>query len=151
MAIYSLTGNDTLIINKRVFSELADNSTIELTFNNDRIGTSTGKNDNTIISDNRQGGNATLTLRVIRGSYEDTVLNGWSVLQDRDLPSFTLMSGTFTKRIGNGFGFVHFDNYVLQGGAFQRSVEVQENLNGETEQAVAIYTIFFSKVTRAIA
>lgn len=150
MAIYSLTGNDTLIINKRVINELADNSTIELAFNNDKIGTSTGKNDNTIISDNRQGGNATLTLRVVRGSENDRFFNGLAVLQDRDLPSFQLMSGSFTKRIGNGFGVVRFDNYVLQGGAFQRSVDVQENLNGETEQGVAIYTIFFAKVTRAL-
>lgn len=151
MTVYSLTGNDSLIINNNVINDLSDNSTIELSFDNDIIGTQTGKNDNTIISDDRQGSNATLTLRVIRGSKNDRWLNGLYVQQRRDLPSFTLMNGSFTKRIGDGLGNVHFDNYVLLGGAFRRAVDTQENNNGDTEQGSSVYTIFFSKVERSIA
>ena len=60
MTVYALTGNDTLIINERVIKGLADGSTINITIDNDTIGTTTGKDDNTIFADNRQGSNATL-------------------------------------------------------------------------------------------
>lgn len=151
MTVYALTGNDTLIINERVLRELADGSTINITLDNDSIGTSTGKNDNTIFSDNRQGSNATLELRLIRGSAEDIYFNGLSIEQDRDLPTFTLMNGSFSKRIGDGFGAVKFDTYVLLGGAFVRKMpQTEENLNGETEQGVSVYNIFFAKARRSL-
>lgn len=150
MAIYALTGNDTLIINGKVIGNLTDNSTVELSFENDRVGSSTGKNDNTVFADNRQGGNATVTLRVLSGSKDDIWFNGMSIKQDNDLPSFPLMFGSFTKRIGDGFGVVRFNNYVLEGGVFKKFIDTQENLVGETEQGTAVYTIFFAKAKRAI-
>ena len=104
MAIYALTGNDSLILNDRVIKELSDGSTIEVSYQNDRIGMSTGKNNNTVIAENRQGLNASLTLRVVRGGADDRWLNGLSIQQDKDLPSFNLINGSFTKRIGNGQG-----------------------------------------------
>lgn len=150
MAIYALTGNDSLIINDKVITEFTDGSTIELAYQNDRVGVSTGKNNNTVFSDNRQGSNATVTLRIVRGGKDDKFFNGLSILQDKDLPSFPLMNGSFTKRIGDGSGKVTFDNYVLLGGAFQRFSDAQENLNGETEQGTAVYTIVFAKIQRAL-
>lgn len=151
MATYALTGNDSLIINNRVINDFTDGSTIELSYESDRVGISTGKNDNTIYSDNRQGNNATVTLRVLRGSKDDKFFNGLSVQQDRDLPTFTLMNGSFTKRIGDGSGKVTFDNHVLLGGVFRRYPDAQENLVGETEQGTTVYTIFFAKAQRALA
>lgn len=150
MAVFSLTGNDTLILSDRVMKDFADNSTVELSFENDLVGISTGKNGNTVYADNRQGGNGTITLRLIRGSKDDRWLNGMLVQQDRDLPTFKVFNGSFTKRIGDGLGNVRFDNYVMQGGVFRKGVDAQENLNGETESAVSIYTLFFAKITRAI-
>ena len=151
MAVYALTGNDTLIINERVIRDFADGSTINITLNNDSVGISTGKDDNTIFSDNRQGSNASLELRLIRGSKADIYFNGLSVQQSKDLPGFALMNGSFAKRIGNGFGNIKFDNYILLGGVFtKRMPQVNENLNGETEQGVAVYNITFATATRAL-
>lgn len=150
MSIYALTGNDNFILNDTVIDELADGSTVELAYQNDRVGVSTGKNGNTVFADNRTGLNAVVTLRVVRGGKNDRFLNGLSVQQDQDLPSFPVMNGSFTKRIGDGTGVVRFDNYVLLGGVFQRFPDVQENLVGETEQAIAIYTIIFAKAERAL-
>ena len=48
MVQYALTGNDTLIINDRVIRDFSDNSTVEIAYENDKVGISTGKNDNTI-------------------------------------------------------------------------------------------------------
>lgn len=150
MSIYALTGNDNFILNDRVITELTDGSTVEIAYQNDRVGVSTGKNGNTVFSDNRTGTNAVVTLRVVRGGKDDIFLNGLSIQQDKDLPSFSLMNGSFTKRIGDGTGVVRFDNYVLLGGAFQRFPDVQENLVGETEQGTVIYTIIFAKAERAL-
>jgi hypothetical protein len=151
MAVYALTGNDTLIINERVIKDLADGSTINITLDNDSVGMSTGKDDNTVFSDNRQGSNATLELRLIRGSAQDIYFNGLSIQQSRDLPAFSLMKGSFTKRIGDGYGNVKFDNYVLLGGVFtKRMPQVNENLNGETDQGVSVYNIKFAIGSRSL-
>ena len=151
MAIYSLTGNDTLTINGRVLKEFADGSTINIEFGNARVGHTTGKNGNTIFSTDKQGENATVTLRLIAGGRDDMFLNGLSVQQERDLPTFALLTGTFAKRIGDGNGNVKFLNYALLGGVFEQNVNTQENLQGETEQGIAIYTLWFAQAERAIA
>lgn len=151
MSIYALTGNDTLIINERVITNLADGSTITINYDNDSVGISTGKDDNTIFSDNRQGSNASLELRLVRGSEQDIYFNGLSIQQSRDLPTFNLMQGSFSKRVGDGFGNVKFDNYTLLGGAFtKRAPQVNENLNGETDQGVSIYNITFATASRSL-
>lgn len=151
MSVYSLTGNDNFILNDRVINELSDGSTIEIAYQNDRVGVSTGKNGNTVFAENKTGLNAVATLRVIRGGKDDKYLNSLSIQQNKDLPSFSLMNGSFTKRVGDGSGSVKFDNYVLLGGAFQRFPDVQENLVGETEQGTVVYTIIFAKAERALA
>lgn len=150
MSTFALTGNDTVILNDRVIKDMADGSIVEIAYQNDRVGITTGKNDNTVYAENRTGSNAVLTLRVIRGSADDRWLNGLSILQNKDLPTFKLMNGSFTKRIGDGYGSLSYDNYVLIGGVFQRYPDVQENLQGETEQGSAIYTIIFAKAERAL-
>lgn len=150
MTTYALTGNDNFILSNRVIRDFTDGSTVEVAYQNDRVGVSTGKNGTTVYADNRQGTNAVITLRILRGSADDRWLNGLSVMQEKDLPSFPVMNGSFTKRIGDGNGNVRFDNYVLLGGVFQRFPDAQENLQGETEQGTTVYQIFFAKAERAI-
>lgn len=150
MAIYALTGNDTFILNNRVFNDMADGSTISITFPNEKTGHMTGKNGNTIYSTDKQGLNAEVELRLIAGSSDDIWLNGLSVEQERDLPTFTLLNGSFTKRVGDGSGNVRFINYVLLGGVIRQNIETNENLQGETEQGIAVYKLFFAQAERAI-
>lgn len=150
MSIFALTGNDTVILNERVIKDMADGSIVEIAYPNDRVAITTGKNDNTVYAEDRTGSNATLTLRVIRGSADDRWLNGLSIQQNRDLPSFTLLRGAFTKRVGDGYGSISYDNYVLIGGVFTKYPETQENLQGETEQGSTVYTITFAKAERAL-
>ena len=150
MAVYALTGNDTFILNDRVLNDMADGSTIAITFSNEKTGHSTGKNGNTVYSTDKQGLNAECELRLIAGSQDDIWLNGLSIQQERDLPSFTLLNGSFTKRIGDGTGKVRFINYVLLGGVVRQNVDTQENLQGDTEQGLAIYRLFFAQAERAI-
>lgn len=148
---YALTGDDTFILNDVVLNDLTDGSVVNITYSNDRIGISTGKNDNTVFSDNRQGGNASAELRVLRGSATDKFLNGLSVQQERDMVAFPVMNGSFSKRVGDGLGNISYDTFTLLGGMFQTFTDVQENNNGDTEQGSAVYTITFAKVQRGIA
>ena len=150
MATYALTGNDTFVINNRVYKDFADGSTITIDFPNERTGKTTGKNGNTIFSTNKQGENATVELRLIAASSDDIFTNGLSVQQERDLPTFTLLNGRFAKRIGDGQGNVKFINYILSGGVIDNNVNTNENLQGETEQGIAIYRLFFAQAQRAI-
>ena len=150
MAVYALTGNDTFVLNNRVYKDFADGSTITIDFPNERTGKTTGKNGNTIYSTNKQGVNATVELRLIAGSSDDIFMNGLSVQQERDLPTFTLLTGRFAKRIGDGSGKVTFVNYILTGGVIDNFVNTNENLQGETEQGIAIYRLFFAEAQRAI-
>lgn len=150
MGAYALTGEDTFIINDRPINDFTDNTIINIDIPNDDIGTSTGKNGNTIISDNAQGGNATATLRILMNSVDDKFLNGLYIQQKKDLQTFSLMNGSFSKRVGDGRGNVSFNNYTLLGGAFQKKPGAQDNINGDTEQGTVEYTIFFSQASRAI-
>lgn len=150
MAVYSLTGNDTFTLNGRVLKEFADGSTVSITYGNARVGHTTGKNNNTIYSTDKQGENATVTLRILAASKDDSYLNGLSVDQDRDLPTFPLITGTFAKRIGDGKGNTKEIKYALLGGVLEQNIDSQENLQGETEQGIAVYTLWFAQAQRAI-
>lgn len=150
MATYALTGNDDLILNDVPIDEFTDNSTITITFPNEKVGISTGKNDNTVFATNTQGKNVQVELRILAGGKCDAFLNGLSIQQDRDLPSFTLMNGSFSKRVGDGKGNVRRINYTLLGGTFRQNVDAQENLTGDTEQGTALYRMTFAQGARAI-
>ena len=86
----------------------------------------------------------------LAGGKADAFLNGLSIQQDRDLPSFTLMNGSFSKRVGDGKGNVRRINYTLLGGTFRQNVDAQENLTGDTEQGTALYRMTFAQGARAI-
>lgn len=149
-SIYALTGNDTFILNDRVFNEFADGSTITITFPNEKTGHTTGKNGNTVYATDKQGLNAEVELRLIAGGKDDIWLNGLGIEQESDLPTFALLNGSFTKRIGDGTGNVRFINYVLLGGVVRQNIDSSENLQGETEQGIAIWRLFFAQAERAI-
>lgn len=150
MSINAITADDTLTVFDRVFSDFADAAASTIAFNNDLVGAKTGKNGNTIYTRNETGHNAILTLRLIRGSSDDRFLNRRLLQLEQDFPSFVLAEGEFVKRVGDGQGNVASDVYQLSGGIFQRKVDTQENVEGDTEQGVSVYTMFFAYVSRGI-
>lgn len=150
MAIYALTGNDDLFINDVPINDLTDNSTVTITFPNEKVGISTGKNGNTVFATNEQGRNAQMELRVLAGSASDSFLNGLSIQMERDLPGTSLLNGSFSKRVGDGKGNVKRINYTLLGGVIRQNIDAQENLTGDTEQGTALYRLTFASAQRAI-
>lgn len=149
--IQSITGSDTLVINDRVLNDLADGDNSVIVFPNNLVEVKTGKNKNTVFVKNETGNNAEMTLRIMRGSADDAFLQQLLTSMESDFSSFTLLSGTFVKKIGDGAGTLKRDEYTLSGGVFTKKVDGKENVEGDTEQAIAIYTIRFAIAKRGIA
>lgn len=146
----TLTGEDTIIINGAVLADLADGDVGSLSFPNDVMAMSTGKNKNTIFAKDESGCNAELVLRVPRASSTDKRLNGLFQNQENNFTGLVLLTGAIVKRLGDGAGNITYDTYPLEAGMFRRAVEASSNVNGSTEQGVSIYTIRFALATRAL-
>lgn len=146
----TLTGEDTIILNEAVLTDLADGDVGTLDFPNDIMAMSTGKNKNTIFAKDESGCNAELVIRVPRGSSDDKRLNGLFQSQENNFTGFVLLSGAVVKRLGDGAGNITYDTYPLEAGMFRRAIDVASNVNGDTNQGVSVYTIRFALATRAL-
>lgn len=150
MTTVALSGSDTISINNRVLSDLADGNSVELTYPNEIANVKTGKNGNSIYGLNESGRQSEAKIRLIRGSSDDRYMNNLLSQQQANFAGTVLLNGQFIKKIGDGKGNVSSDTYVSSGGIFTKLVEAKTNADGETEQSVAIYTIKFANTPRAI-
>lgn len=146
----ALSGDDTTNIDGLVLNDQADGDVTELTIPNEVAKVKTGKNGNSIYSLDASGFQCDVKVRVIRGSPDDKSLNnivqGWI----QDPASFVLLQGEFVKRIGDGLGNITYDTYIMSGGVPTRNVPATENVEGSTDQSVAVYEFKFTNVQRAI-
>jgi hypothetical protein len=150
MGTVAISGSDTIQINNYVFADLADGNCVELTFPNDIASVKTGKNGNSIYGLNESGKQCDVKMRVLRASADDKFLNSLLAQQQNNFAGFPLMIGQFIKKIGDGQGNITSDTYVMSGGVFSKQVEGKTNVEGESEQSIAIYSIRFSNSPRAI-
>ncbi len=149
MSINVLTAEDTLTVYDRVLTDFADGDVSALAFAGDTMVVKVGKNKNSIFAKNENGSSATLTIRLIRGSSDDRFMSGKLSAMNRDFVSQSLANGELVKRLGDGQGGVIRDVYTLLGGTFQKNVDGKENVEGDTEQGVAVYTMIFANVKRS--
>lgn len=145
-----LTGKDTIIVDGRTL-DLGDGDVAQVAFGNNLVEVTVGKNTNALFAENATGSMAVLTLRVPRGNADDKYLNSKLAAQRKDLAGFVVMSGSIKKRLGDGEGKINVDTYTLQGGVIQKMPEVKENVSGDTEQAVTVWTLVFANGERVIA
>ena len=150
MGNVALSGKDTIKINGRIFNDLVDGDCVMLTFANDITARKTGKNGNTIYAFNYTGEQVDVVMRVLRGSADDKFLNELLGVFKNDPPRFTLLNGEFVKTIGDGSGAVISDIYSMNGGVFSKNIDTKENAEGDTEQSVAVYSLYFSNAPRTI-
>lgn len=150
MATVAMSGADTISINNRIFSDLADGDAVVLTFPNDIANVKTGKNGNSIYGLNESGRQSEVVIRLVRGSSDDKFMNGLLAQQQNNFAGFPLMIGEFVKKLGDGQGNIAGDTYLTSGGIFTKQVEAKMNVEGDTEQSVAIYRLKFSNSPRAI-
>lgn len=150
MSTIALSGSDTVKINGRNLVDLADGDAAALTYPNNIAEVKTGKNGNAIYGLNETGRQAEFVLRIIRGSADDKFMNNLMANQLNNFAGTILMVGEFVKKIGSGAGAIAGDTYITSGGVFSKLVEAKTNVDGDSEQSVAIYHIKFSKAVRII-
>lgn len=150
MAAVAMSGNDTVIINNRNFTDFGEGNVVELTYPSDIAQVKTGKNGNSIYGLNTTGQQCELKIRLIRASSDDQFLNNLLVQQQSNFAGFPLMIGQFIKKIGDGAGNITSDTYILSGGIFNKQVEAKSNVEGDAEQSESIYMMKFSNAPRAI-
>ena len=149
MSIFSLTGDDSIIINDIPLNDFADGDIGSLSLPNNLFDMQTGKNGNTIFALDESGNNATLTVRVLMSSNDDKRLNGM-IPKSKGFAQSVLATGSVVKQVGDGQGNVSYNTYLLAGGMVQKKPDVKSNVNGDASQAVIEYVIQFAEANRAI-
>lgn len=150
MPTVSLSGNDTFVLQGRVFTDLADGDWFTFTYENDLANLKRGKNGNAIYAENSMGLVAPGVLRLVRGSDDDLFMDSILQQQLQDFSAFILLDGQFVKRVGDGLGNITGDTYRAAGGVFKRGVDAKSNAEGDTEQSVSVYRLEFANVERAV-
>jgi hypothetical protein len=150
MGAVAMSGNDTVTINNQVLSDFADGNCVELTFPNDIANVKTGKNGNAIYGLNESGKQSEVKIRILRGSSDDQFLNNLLSQQQANFAGTVLLIGQFIKKVGDGQGNIVSDTYIMSGGVFMKQVEGKSNVEGDTEQSIAIYSIRFSNSPRVL-
>lgn len=150
MSTVALSGSDTVVINGRVFHDLAEGNCVELKFPNDIAQVKTGKNGNSVYALNESGKQCEMDLRLVRGSSDDKFMNALLTQQQANFAGFILMQGEFVKQVGDGQGNILNDTYVTSGGIFVRQVDAMSNVEGDVAQSVSIYKLKFSNAPRAL-
>lgn len=146
----SYTGSDILEFADALLTDFADGDVAVITYPNELHAMKTGKNGNSIAVHNEMGRQAEVSIRLIKGSPDDKRLNGLVTAWKNRLDTFSPVSATFTKVITVDGG-VSNEVTTLRFGIPTKAVETKENVEGDTEQAIAIYNFRFADSDRALA
>lgn len=150
MPAVSLTGADTIQIDGRVLNDLADGDSVMISYPNELAAVKASKNGNTVYAFNNQGRVVECKLRVLLGSADDKYLNSRLAQMIGDFSAYTLLTGSFSKRVGDGAGNMSTVVYQVSGGVLKKNVEAKTNAEGDTEQSVAEYQIAFGNSARSV-
>lgn len=139
----ALAGKDVLIIDGVVISAIGDQDAIKVDFGGPIAQMKVSKDGNAIYAMQFSGIVAKVTLRVIRGSFDDVQLNsklqGWL----SDPAGFELMNASFVKRIGDGKGNITSEVYQMSGGIFEKIPGGKMNTEGDVDQSITEYDMLF--------
>ena len=150
MGTFSLIGSDTIKIGDRILADFGNGEVAKVTYPTELATVKTGKNGNTIYVQNASGFQASMELKVIRGSADDKFIQSLLTLYRSSPTSFVLQNVTLVKKIGDGAGNVSSDTYTLTGGVPTKQVEVVVNVEADTDQALSVYTWVFATSDRAL-
>lgn len=150
MSVLRLTGADSITINGRLITDLPHAEVAKLTYAADLVTVKTGKNGNAIFAKNETGNQATLELKLLRGGVDDKTLNQQIALYNTNSAAYVLLNGELTKVLGDGLGNLTSDTYILTGGVITKRIEAVVNVEGDVEQAIALYTMQFALAPRSI-
>lgn len=146
----SLTGNDVVTINGRVFHDFANGEVTKLEFDGELVKVQASKNGNVVYALNEDGKMSKLTLKLLAGSSDDRYINSLLASQVFDLSTFVLAVGSFVKRVGDGLGNVTNVIYNTLGGVVVKFPEASTDTSGSTDQSTVTWTLHFGSNSRAI-
>ena len=143
MPVQSVTGKDSLIINGTVIMGLADANSVDITPVADIVNIKRGKDGNTLYAKNEEGNRANMTVRLALGCSDDKNLDAILASWIASSSDFTLMTGAFYKRTGDGQGGIQTLVYQLTGGVPKAFPEVLTSAEGNVDQSVRVWTIMW--------
>lgn len=154
-----LQAEDTILINGSAIADFSDGDVATLDFPNEICTIKTGYDGNTILAFNHSGKQATLQIKVLRGSADDQRLNGLIRNNMSVFANTAPLCATVKKKVANA-GIVNgvptitgivADTYTLINGAVKKVPAAKTNTEGDSEQAVAVYDLAFGSGERSFA
>lgn len=154
-----ITGNDIIQIGKsldgaKTITAFADGDYARLSFPNDIMNFTIGKNRNMIAAYNAMGTLAELELRLLRGCEEDMFLNNLFPSFDDDALSFNFIFAKIEKKLTaskSEKATEISEKYTLRNGVISKAPEFISNVSGSTDQGVVIWQIRFAEFKREVS
>lgn len=146
--ITGIVGKDVLTINGQVIIATGDGDAIKLDPQGPIAQMKVSKDGNSVYALANSGIACKLAVKLVRGSFDDITLNGYLQQWLSDPASFSLLSGSYVKRMGDGKGNSVSDIYTLSGGLVEQIPPAVGNSEGSTEQGYVTYTLLFRNDVR---
>jgi hypothetical protein len=130
----------------RLLINFGDGDIGHLTFPGKHTRSVVGKDGTAITSRDQAGRWGELVLRLLKGSSDDIwmtgILNQYLLTTQGSNPvGFYALSGSITKYLSDGQANVSIVSYALSSGTVSKSPEMVVNVNGDTNQNLAIWTV----------
>lgn len=146
----SLTGNDTIIIGGQLITTFATGVVAEITFSDDLVKVTRGKNGNTVYALNNQGFQSQVKLKVLLGKSDDVFLNAQMVAMKQNFAGYTLLNGVFIKNVGDGSGNIVPITYIMSGGVPMKIPSAQSVAEGDPNQSLVEWALDYANNDRQI-
>lgn len=150
MAIDTLVGQDTVIIDGRTITDIGFGDVCTIDMPNPLSEAESGKDGNTVFVFMESGRQINVKLRVLVGRADDQWLNSKLESMKNDFIGQTLMTMTLAKRVGDGQGSTLTTRWSLEGGTFTTAPSVKYNVSGDKEQAVQEYSFTFARGVKTV-
>lgn len=155
-----VTGNDIVQIGLSAsglttITSFADGDYARVSFPNDIMNFTIGKNRNMLAAYNAMGTLAELELRLLRGSKEDKFLQDQFPTFASDELSFSFIFAKVIKNLGvsneGATASTISEIYTLNNGIISKAPEIVSNVSGSTDQGVVVWQVRFAEFTRTVS
>lgn len=146
----SLTGDDTIIIGGQLITSFSVGVVAEITFPEDLVKVTRGKNGNTVYALNNQGFQSQVKLRLLLGKSDDVFLNAQMVKMKQAFSGYVLLNGVFIKNVGDGLGNITPITYIMSGGVPMKMPGAQSVAEGDPNQSLVEWMIDYANNDRQI-
>lgn len=146
----SMTGDDTVIIGGQLLTDFAIGVVAEITFPEDLVKVTRGKNGNTVYALNNQGYQSEVKLKILLGGPNDAFFNAQYTAINTSFSGYTLLSGVFIKNVGDGQGNIRPVTYLMSGGIIKKAPMAQSVAEGSPEQSLVEWDLVFANNGRQV-